>query len=217
MRVNRESAGLVANSLKDALTDLRKIIEEEGVKGTIAAPREYPLAKSVTAQDLEEISRLPFEVLLTEHDAGLTMLTGTRTSAVPNDEKGRPDWDAHTRMLRESRFTIHNHPRGKARPSGGDLSVSSRSVSEVDIVLGRKGIAVFKSHSPMDAIQAEFSPTRFWASAVGGKHETDHFLKKGYIDAWIPWGDPRIDLICAYINGERSWKEYQQEVTQKVN
>ncbi len=198
------------NSLGVIIDSIKREVHDSGVKSLTSRPREYRVTKNISAQQLQQLSDLTFETYLTEHNAGLTLLTGTKDTALPIDVNNPRDIDrfSQTRIARESRFTLHNHPDHPARPSTGDLNASYGGKSEIEFIVAKDGLAIHKSRAWDDSVHESTSYGAMLASIIGGKYEVNRALKKGLIDMWLPWGDPRIDVVCAYINGTESWAGY---------
>lgn len=215
-KINSEAKKAIENSLGDTIRMLVAEIESKGANSILENPREYRIAKTITSEELKMLAVLPFEIYLTEHDAGLTLITGQKGSAIPQFDDGRfkrDDWETQTRTLRQARFTLHNHPDAQyASPSPGDFSVSGRSQSQIDIITARDGLVVHKTdeHASSDSVgNLAHSAAAYF---MGGSIKKEYDLKKGNIDAWITWDDERAKLICEYINGDQSWETYADRV-----
>ncbi len=209
LNVNQELVKHWESNLGDVLKDIEVQIHEKGIENAASAPHEYRIGKTITPKELEDIASLPFEVLITQHKAGLTLITGTKHSALD----GQKDPHTFLRTINQSRFTVHNHPNSFVGvPSTSDLGTSQRSVSEIDFILALDGLTVHKSRRWNDEINASLSRLRIVARLRGGEHAVQYDKKKGYIDVLIPWNDPRIQFVCEYINGEAPWKDYEERV-----
>jgi hypothetical protein len=203
--------GRFGNDLDSVINDLDEEILQSGAGSVMSAPREYRIAKNITPEQLERVAGLPFEVLITEHNAGLTLLTGTTKAVTRGDEP-----HSQMRTLQEARFSLHNHPnKFLGVPSTGDIGESSKGVSEIDMVLGLDGLTLHKSRKWDDRTNSSISLSRAVSYLRGGEHAMEYDLKKGYADAWIPWSDPRIALVCEYLNGTGPWREHEERVLER--
>jgi hypothetical protein len=134
---------VIDQPLGDVVDDLYMRTVVRGHGSVTESPREYRIQRSVTPQDLEKLGLLPFEVLLVEHDAGLTLSTGLQF-------KGWATEQSKTRDMKEARYTIHNHP-SEAIPfpsatvtNNGDVGASELMPSAIDVIVGRDGITFHK-------------------------------------------------------------------------
>lgn len=206
---SREMMGDEGEALADVVRELLEESTSVGLKHVTESSREYRIRLPITPESLESISSLPFEVFLSEHHAGTTLITGTtgRTWSLE---------DTHTgpRTTEEARYTLHNHPSEiAASPSGNDLEFSRRSISDVDFIVAREGITVhkFSRNSGLHiSDRGIMRPYIRWLR--GGDHAVRNDITRGYAQAWIPWGDPRVQDICDYLNGKSKWGDIKESV-----
>ncbi len=204
---SRESMRDRGTELGDVARELFEESQTQGPKHITGAPREYRIRLPITPKALEDVSILPFEIFLSEHDAGTTLVTGVRRGLTPEDR--------HTddRLRKEARYTLHNHPHEvAASPSDGDLWVSRSSKSDVDFIVGLEGITVHKLSYDSDLRISNRNMSKAVASWRGGDHAVTNDVARGYADAWIPWEDSRIQEICDYMNGEVEWSDIKERM-----
>jgi hypothetical protein len=180
-------------------------------------PQEIRIKRTITPRALEKMAALPFEVLLTEHDAGTTLRTGTQfgvSPVVPSEKERRG------RDLMQARYTIHNHHFEfipiPSTFAGGDLDFSRGGRSDIDIVMGREGVSLFKLTQDDNVYEnlRVLSPSLLIAKLRGRDHQLKYEIKNGYIQCYIPWTDKEnVQTICEYINGTGEWKEYKKKLT----
>jgi hypothetical protein len=205
MRIRtREAVSGGAQDLSAVVTGILEEVVQKGKADVLRASREYEIARSVKVQALQDISLLPFEVMLTDSGDKLFLTTGSEKHGEHNFDN-----DLNTRIRKTSRFTLHNHPRSPlASPSDGDLWVSRASETEADFIIGHEGITLHKFGKDPDQSISDRISLRGWLSGVrGGDHAIREDIRTGYADTWIPWSDPRMNDICDYINGTKTWEE----------
>ncbi len=193
--------------LSEVVKDLLQKEESEGLKQITSAPREYRIRLPITPEALKSLSRLSFEVFLTEHNAGTTLVTGGVDIA----------WlDPHTgpRTADEARYTLHNHPGATAAsPTISDLERSQIDKSDVDFIVGAEGITV---HKLLPESRNLFVGSKVWEDPDKTAEDEHEYIEKDIarelIDAWIPWGDPRVQDICNYINGKVEWSDVKERI-----
>ncbi|MFM2414345.1 MAG: hypothetical protein RI911_38, partial [Candidatus Parcubacteria bacterium] len=199
-------------NLGDVVSFLYEETALDGHKVVTESPRECRIERNVSPKMIEQISSLSFEIMLTEHDEGLTLVTGTKDAGWTPD-----DPETNIRTKRNARFTLHNHPSSFiANPSfgafgGGDIGVSEMSNSEVDFIVGKHGITIHKNSRDTNATSVDraLSYRGMLADFRGEDHTLRFNLKKGFVDGFIPWTETdKIQLICDYINGTSQWGEY---------
>jgi len=191
---------------QDLSETVSALVEEAAARGPNNIPsREYRIKRTMTPKDLQALATLPFEVLLTEHDAGATLQTGSQNNMGPG-----PDMRLHT----QARYTLHNHPaEAIAIPSSydsGDLKVARYSSAEVNFVVGTDGITIH-TPPPENTYQSGYDRDKSFSALLRRWRGVDHLLKydlkHGFVDAWVPWSEIEdIQRICDYINGTSTWK-----------
>ncbi len=187
----------------------------DGSKSITKHPREYRIRRDIKPEDLEKMSRLSFEVMLTEHDAGTTLSTGTEARGWDDADR-----DIGMRHKRQARYTIHNHPNtALATPSfsasgGMDLGVSRQSLSEIDIIVGQDGLTFHKqTDDSKTGVDKAFSLKAKIANLRGEEHALKHDLQEGYVEYFLPFTDiEKMNLVCEYLNGTQSWAEYRDRI-----
>ena len=205
----RETVDKLETEFGDAIQELQEEVKDKGLEHLTTTPREYRIRKSITPESLKSLSLLPFEVLLSEHDAGTTLVRG----AV---ERVGVEGDQHTtqRSVREAKYTLHNHPNivTAASPSDDDLRVSKKSKTEIDFIVVEDGIIVHK-FSPESGV---FVADRYWddpdTTPKGTDWTVENDLTHGLVDALIPWGDTRVQDICDYLNGKTEWMRIREKL-----
>lgn len=203
----QESKEHWAHNLSDILDNVTNEIRDKGKEHVIEYPREYRVTKSISPQELQRLSELPFETSLTEHKAGLTLITGQDRTPFPKIY-GKDDIHTWKRTLGEARFTLHNHP-GSANPTVPDVRFSYVGRSDIDLIVGKEGISVHKTRDLSTFFFAGFKRGMYANNEEGARRK----IESGVLKDLIPWGDPRISIICDYINGNITWDECEKNIS----
>ena len=213
-----KSERIYAQELDDVTRYLQHEQKNIGVQGIEQSPRECSLKRTVTPDKLKSLLGLKLEVIISDHKNGLSLYTGQRNAAEPldlqrNDGKSF-DVDAKRRTDMQARFTLHNHPAFTGSPSSSDFHASWASVSEVEFIVGTDGIICHKSKNVFDATAVDFHVTRDLRRKFFPKNVIRQDIKKKRIIDIIRWGDPRMQIICDYINDSsgKPWDEYQKKL-----
>lgn len=187
-----------------------------GVRGVEHGPRECHLKRTITPEKLRTLEALHFEVMISDHNNGLSLYTGQRDATEPlNLASSFPahDMEGKMRTDREARFTLHNHPSYTSSPSAGDLHASGFRHSEIDFILGADGVTFHKAKDIFETTAVDFHFTRNIRRTLLPKSVINNDIKKGRIDGFVPWGDPRIQILCDYMNDEEGeWRDYEQKI-----
>ncbi|MFM2415108.1 MAG: hypothetical protein RI911_801 [Candidatus Parcubacteria bacterium] len=190
-----------------------------GVRRIEQGPRECHLKRTLTPEKLQTLHALRFEVMISDHNNGLSLYTGQKGATEPlnlTSSFPKHDMEGKMRTDKEARFTLHNHPNYTSSPSAGDFHASGSRNSEVDFILGKDGITFHKSKDIFDVTAVDFQVTRDMRRKYFPQSVINRDLKKGRINGFIPWGDPRLHLVCEYMNNEHAtWADYEKRLQNK--
>jgi hypothetical protein len=194
--------------------------KEQGKRHVPNSPREYVVSE-IDKTALQSMATLPYECTLAKFEGRTTLLTGTKGTGTPRYPPGTaadPRYE-QKRIQEEAKFTLHNHPNQIGGMSQNDFHFSHYAKSEMDFIVTKRGITCFKigEKEYADSIGQQWKgyPESGLGMLLGGRYEVRAQLSKGAIASWIAWEDPRVDLLCEFLNGRREWKDVSAIVLEK--
>lgn len=206
---NKARPEKLATDLKLIIEELQKEVKDLGIKSVTEAPREYLISHTVTPDALKAFSNLPFEAFLSNHRAGITLLTGQQSSVM----LGKGGQGSLRRTYAESKFTMHNHGGDDSLPSGSDMITTTKTKnSQMDFILSDRGITIFKGSFMKYMKMASDDLRKVMTLMFISDAAVSRDIKEGYIEGVIPWNDSRIQAICDYINSDADWQAYKNSL-----